>query len=182
MKRSIISAAVLSAVFMSAGAFAADNEEGTLIINGEITGSSCYFDGGQDSETLTLQTVDASLFANKAVGEEVEGDAAKTANMKIICPGSAQLKSINITNVTFGDNGIIRPTTGGDTNVGFKLKIDDKHIDSTGVIDIASLNKKLTSDGEIYDLNFDADYSRLNLQPVKNGQLSATVTFSVSAE
>lgn len=60
--------------------------------------------------------------------------------------------------------------------------MDDKHIDSTGIIDIASLNKTLTSSGEIYDLQFDADYSRLNLDPVKNGQLSATVTFSVSAE
>lgn len=49
MKRSIISAAVLSAVFMSAGVFAANNEEGTLTINGEIKGSSCYFDSGKDS-------------------------------------------------------------------------------------------------------------------------------------
>lgn len=181
MKRSIISAAVLSAVFMSAGAFAA-GEEGTLIINGEVTGSSCYFDGGKDSKTLQLKTVDASLFANKTVGEEVEGNATKTTNMKIICPGSTQLKSINITNVTFGDNGIIIPTDGADTNVGFKLKMDGKHIDNTGIVDIASLNKTLTSSGEIYDLNFDADYSRLNLDPVKNGQLSATVIFSVSAE
>lgn len=71
MKRSIISAVVLSAVFMSAGAFAA-GEEGSLIINGEITGSSCYFDGGKDSETLQLKTVDASLFSNKAVGRRLK--------------------------------------------------------------------------------------------------------------
>jgi type 1 fimbria pilin len=34
MKRSIISAAVLSVVFMSAGAFAADTDQGELIITG----------------------------------------------------------------------------------------------------------------------------------------------------
>lgn len=182
MKRSIISAAVLSAVFMSAGVFAANNEEGTLTINGEIKGSSCYFDSGKDSEILQLNAVDASLFANKAVGEEVEGNAQKATNMKIICPGNSKLTSINITNVVFGDGGIIKPSTGADTNVGFKLKMDEKHIDKTGVIDISSLNKTLGGEGEIYTLNFDADYSRLNLNPVKNGQLSATVTFSVSAE
>ncbi|HEM7415969.1 TPA: fimbrial protein [Citrobacter youngae] len=182
MKRSIISAAVLSAVFMSAGVFAANNEEGTLTINGEIKRSSCYFDSGKDSEILQLNAVDASLFANKAVGEVVEGNAQKATNMKIICPGNSKLTSINITNVVFGDGGIIKPSTGVDTNVGFKLKMDEKHIDKTGVIDISSLNKTLGGEGEIYTLNFDADYSRLNLNPVKNGQLSATVTFSVSAE
>ena len=68
MKRSIISAAVLSAVFMSAGVFAANNEEGTLTINGEIKGSSCYFDSGKDSEILQLNAVDASLSPIKRSG------------------------------------------------------------------------------------------------------------------
>ncbi|TMV41497.1 fimbrial protein, partial [Salmonella enterica subsp. enterica serovar Kentucky] len=40
MKRSIISAAVLSAVFMSAGAFAVDTDSGILNINGKVTGTS----------------------------------------------------------------------------------------------------------------------------------------------
>lgn len=36
MKRSIISAAVLSVVFMSAGAFAAGSDQGELIITGRL--------------------------------------------------------------------------------------------------------------------------------------------------
>ncbi len=45
MKRSIISAAVLSAVFMSAGAFAADSDQGELIITGKVVGTTCKFTG-----------------------------------------------------------------------------------------------------------------------------------------
>lgn len=37
MKRLIISAAILSAVFMSAGAFAAGTETGQLTITGKVT-------------------------------------------------------------------------------------------------------------------------------------------------
>ena len=45
MKRSIISAAVLSAVVMSAGAFAADSDQGELIITGKVVGTTCKFTG-----------------------------------------------------------------------------------------------------------------------------------------
>lgn len=52
MKRSIISAAVLSAVFMSAGAFAEDT--GTLNIIGTVVGTSCQFVSGNNSEDVVL--------------------------------------------------------------------------------------------------------------------------------
>ncbi|MEH1699254.1 fimbrial chaperone protein, partial [Salmonella enterica subsp. enterica serovar Enteritidis] len=41
MRRSLIAASVLSAVFMSAGVFAADEDMGELKINGEVVGTSC---------------------------------------------------------------------------------------------------------------------------------------------
>lgn len=61
MKRSIISVAVLSAVFMSAGAFAA-GEEGTLTIEGTIINSSCNFEDNKNSSVITLPEIDASRF------------------------------------------------------------------------------------------------------------------------
>lgn len=45
MKRSIISAAVLSAVVMSAGAFAADSDQGELIITGKVVGPPVNLQG-----------------------------------------------------------------------------------------------------------------------------------------
>lgn len=50
MKRSIISAAVLSAVFMSAGTFAADYDSGVLKINGKVVGTTCQFVGSNTAE------------------------------------------------------------------------------------------------------------------------------------
>ncbi|MJC99455.1 fimbrial chaperone protein, partial [Salmonella enterica subsp. enterica] len=43
MKRSLIAASVLSAVFMSAGAFAAEYDSGVLNINGKVVGTTCQF-------------------------------------------------------------------------------------------------------------------------------------------
>ncbi|HHR4661614.1 TPA: Stc fimbria major subunit StcA, partial [Salmonella enterica] len=46
MKRSLIAASVLSAVFMSAGVFAADEyDSGVLNINGKVVGTTCQFLG-----------------------------------------------------------------------------------------------------------------------------------------
>ncbi|SUX89603.1 major fimbrial subunit [Citrobacter koseri] len=45
MKRSIIAASVLSAIFMSAGVFAADADYGELIITGKVVGTTCKFVG-----------------------------------------------------------------------------------------------------------------------------------------
>ncbi|VDZ78033.1 fimbrial subunit protein [Salmonella bongori] len=56
MKRSIIAAAVVSSVFMSAGAFAADEDMGELKINGEVVGASCTFEG-VNSATIELSQV-----------------------------------------------------------------------------------------------------------------------------
>lgn len=62
MKRSIISAAVLSAVFMSAGAFAADTETGQLTITGKVTGAPCTFEADGGSVSINMPTVPTSVF------------------------------------------------------------------------------------------------------------------------
>lgn len=71
MKRSIISAAVLSAVFMSAGAFAVDTDSGILNINGKVTGTSCQFVDGATEATITLSSIPDSLFNEVDVGNDV---------------------------------------------------------------------------------------------------------------
>lgn len=45
MKRSIIAVAVLSSLFMSAGAVAEGNQQGELIITGNVVGTTCQFIG-----------------------------------------------------------------------------------------------------------------------------------------
>ncbi|WYJ52041.1 hypothetical protein SEEC0818_007715 [Salmonella enterica subsp. enterica serovar Cerro str. 818] len=66
MKRSIISAAVLSAVFMSAGAFAEDT--GTLNIIGTVVGTSCQFVSGNNSEDVVLSQVETNVFDTMSPG------------------------------------------------------------------------------------------------------------------
>ncbi|VEA46454.1 fimbrial protein [Salmonella enterica subsp. arizonae] len=72
MKRSLIAASVLSAVFMSAGAFAADEDMGELIINGKVVGTSCTFEGA-NSATIELSQVGVDRFADLNPGDIYTG-------------------------------------------------------------------------------------------------------------
>lgn len=51
MKRLTVAAAVLSTVFMSAGAFA-DTDQGEVIITGRVVGTTCQFLDGNNSTRL----------------------------------------------------------------------------------------------------------------------------------
>ncbi|ETX63683.1 fimbrial protein [Citrobacter portucalensis] len=190
MKRSIISVAVLSAVFMSAGAFAA-GEEGTLTIEGTIINSSCHFEDNKNSSTIILPEIDASRFSGLSAGDVVGTEVADPMPMKIICPAGTKLNTIRISNGEFTTDGVLKNTkeVNGDIDaskgVGVKLKLDSKLITNdqeTNIKDILTADKDDPS-GVEYSLKFSAQYARLNeATPVVAGEISSVLTISVSAE
>lgn len=190
MKRSIISAAVLSAVFMSAGAFAA-GEEGTLTIEGTIINSSCHFADNLNSSTITLPEIDASRFSGLSAGTVVGNEVTDPTPMKIICPAGTKLSTVRISNGDFTTEGVLKNAkeVNGDIDaskgVGVKLKLGSKLITNdqeTNVKDILSTTKD-DSSGVEYSLDFSAQYARLNeATPVVAGEISSVLTISVSAE
>lgn len=184
MKRSIISAAVLSAVFMSAGAFAA-NEIGTLTINGTVENSSCYFKNSDAKSTITLPNIDASRFSGLSTGATV-GDEKRdddSTPMVIVCPVGTELNTVRITGAQF-TSGVLNKTSGDANGVGFNLALGDKQITDAEESNLKNeLTAKETNDGIEYTLDFKAKYARLNSDiPVTSGTLSSVLTISVSAD
>ncbi|WP_413594984.1 fimbrial protein [Citrobacter youngae] len=182
MKRSIISAAVLSAVFMSAGAFAA-NETGTLTINGTVENSSCYFKDNSNNSSITLPSVDASRFASLSTGATVGDEVNSSTPLVIVCPTGTELKTVRITGANF-TSGVLTKTSGDAEGVGFNLMLGNKQItdieesDLTGILDPTT-----SSEGVEYTLGFSAKYARLDSSiPVTAGTLSSVLTISVSAD
>ena len=88
MKRSIISAAVLSAVVMSAGAFAADSDQGELIITGKVVGTTCKFTG-DTTATIGMNQIGADRLNALSAGGVYEGYSNKTTvPLTVECTGS----------------------------------------------------------------------------------------------
>ncbi|CAH6020241.1 TPA: fimbrial protein [Citrobacter koseri] len=184
MKRSIIAASVLSAIFMSAGVFAAELETGTLTIEGEVINSSCYFKNGLDDSRIVLPGVDASRFSGLSAGETVGAEEGTQTAMKIVCPVGSGLKTIRITNGVFNASGVLKKSSGGAEGVGFNLKLGNKPITNDQETDISGeLTPVSTGDGEEYTLDFKAQYARLDSSTaVIAGDLSSVLTISVSAD
>lgn len=88
MKRSLIAASVLSAVFMSAGVFAADEDMGELKINGEVVGTSCTFEGA-NSATIELSQVGVDRLTDLNPGDIYTGYTSPEAILKVKCTNTA---------------------------------------------------------------------------------------------
>lgn len=87
MKRSIISAAVLSVVFMSAGAFAADTDQGELIITGKVVGTTCKFTG-DSTATIGMNQIGADRLNALSAGGVYDGYTNKTTvPLTVECTG-----------------------------------------------------------------------------------------------
>ncbi|MEB1123739.1 fimbrial protein YehD, partial [Citrobacter freundii] len=116
MKRSIISAAVLSVVFMSAGTFAADTDQGELIITGKVVGTTCKFTG-DSTATIGMNQIGADRLNALSAGGVYDGYTNKTTvPLTVECTGteapkitfsSSQFDSTNkyITRNTASNNG-----------------------------------------------------------------------------
>ncbi|EFQ7999289.1 fimbrial protein YehD [Salmonella enterica] len=180
MKRSIISAAVLSAVFMSAGAFAADTDSGVLNINGKVTGTSCQFVDGATKATITLSSIPDSLFNEVDVGNDVTyGEGRASSPLQIKCANASNVK-VFISANDVDNNDIIIPTIGFATGVGFKLFHNNKSIAKSGSEGIPLSDFPAAEEG-VYKLDLAARYAKRTMA-VTPGDVNATVTLKVVQE
>ncbi|HAU3144628.1 TPA: fimbrial protein YehD [Salmonella enterica subsp. salamae] len=172
MKRSLISASVLSAVFMSAGVFAAEYDSGVLNINGKVVGTTCQFVDTNTAE-IRLNEIGADKVSSLDPGQIYDAVTNQTqVPLKIKCqPGVTP--RITFSSTQFDSNDITY-NNGSAKGVGFAVYYGntDNQIDpQTGVI------LEPNSEGE-YDLTFLARYARLE-GSVASGDVSSTLTLTV---
>ena len=179
MKRSIITIAVLSSVFISAGAVAATGDtydSGVLKINGKVVGTTCQFIDSNTAE-ISLNEVGMDKLSTLLVGQAYTPVVNGTQQpLRIKCEGN------KIPRVTFSasqfDDKKVTFNNGDAKGVGFAVYYgnDNKQIDPAGKMDLAP---EKNANGE-YELNFFARYARLNnSDAVKAGTVSSTLTLTV---
>ncbi|EAR5801853.1 fimbrial protein YehD [Salmonella enterica] len=174
MKRSIITATVLSAVFMSAGAFAADEDMGELIINGKVVGTSCTFEGA-NSATIELSQVGVDRFADLNPGDIYTGYTSPEAILKVKCSNTANPR-ISFNRNQFVDNMQITKNNATNNGAGFAVYLDGTQVkpDEEGNY---TLNSSKFENG-VYTLNFSARYAAVE-NTVTPGSVESVLTMTV---
>ncbi|EEM3548302.1 fimbrial protein YehD [Salmonella enterica] len=174
MKRSLIAASVLSAVFMSAGAFAADEDMGELKINGEVVGTSCTFEGA-NSATIELSQVGVDRFADLNPGDIYTGYTSPEAILKVKCSDTANPR-ISFNRSQFVDNMQITKNNATNNGAGFAVYLDGAQVkpDEAGNY---TLNSSKFDDG-VYTLNFSARYAAVE-NTVTPGSVESVLTMTV---
>ncbi|EPE0972559.1 fimbrial protein YehD [Salmonella bongori] len=174
MKRSIITAAVVSSVFMSAGAFAADEDMGELKINGEVVGTSCTFEG-VNSATIELSQVGVDQLTGLNPGDIYTGYTSPEAILKVKCTNTANPR-ISFNRSQFVDNTQITKNTVSNNGAGFAVFLDGTQVelDNSGnfKLDPAKFDKG------VYTLNFTARYAAVE-NIVTPGLVESVLTMTV---
>ena len=167
MKRSIISAAVLSAVVMSAGAFAADSDQGELIITGKVVGTTCKFTG-DTTATIGMNQIGADRLNALSAGGVYEGYSNKTTvPLTVECTGSKAPKITFSSSQFDSNNKYITRNTAANNGAGFTVYYGDTGIELTKTAD----NK--------YTLNFSARYAKIGSADVSAGDVASSLTMTV---
>ena len=180
MKRSIISAAVLSAVFMSAGAFAADTETGQLTITGKVTGAPCTFETGGDSVSINMPTVPTSVFSALSIYSTYNDAVGVTSNvLKIKCSGdSSKIKLSLISGGKIPGND--KAIKSGNETVGYYLYLGSEatELDVSKPLDISNYK----NDAGDYSIPFSAKYLKLTSNDVAAGDVISNLVLRVSED
>ncbi|EGB9536653.1 fimbrial protein YehD, partial [Salmonella enterica] len=170
---SLIAASVLSAVFMSAGAFAVDEyDSGVLNINGKVVGTTCQFLGTNTAE-IRLNEIGTDKVINLTPGQIYDAVTSQTQMpLKIKCQPDVAPR-ITFSSTQF-DSRDITFNNGSAKGVGFAVyyRSTDNQIDPETGVTLAP-----NSSGE-YDLTFLARYARLD-GDVASGDVSSTLTLTV---
>ena len=177
MKRSIIAVAVLSSLFMSAGNAAEGNQQGELIITGNIAGTTCQFDASTTA-TITMNEIGADQFQGKDAGYIHDAYSNTTIlPLKVICTGD------NAPKITFsrdqfdvGNSGITR-NTADENGAGFAVYYEGADGQSQQIKgdDYIHLVK---NENNTYELNFRAKYAAVDTE-VKAGPVNSALTMTV---
>ncbi|MEG9609104.1 fimbrial protein YehD [Citrobacter portucalensis] len=176
MKRSIISAAVLSAVSMSAGAFAADTDQGELIITGKVVGTTCKFTG-DTTATIGMNQIGADRLNNLGAGGVYEGYSNKTTvPLTVECTGDKAPKITFSSSQFDSSNKYITRNTAANNGAGFSVYYGDDFTKQVNPDTGIELTK--TSDNK-YTLNFSARYARIGAAAVTAGDVASSLTMTV---
>ncbi|EET2648784.1 fimbrial protein YehD [Escherichia coli] len=179
MKRSIIAAAVLSSLFMSAGnAAEVENAMGTLIINGKVAGTTCQFLSGSDNATIEMSEIGIDQFDNVQVGAPVTTYSNTTSlPLKVKCEVGVQPRiTFSSTQFEGADLNITRNT--GDANdVGFAVFYGQEASTGNQITGNKPVELTQSENGE-YDLHFTAQYAKAGAD-VSKGGVNSTITMTV---
>lgn len=178
MKRSIIAAAVLSSVFMSAGAFAADSDQGELIIKGLVEGTSCVF-VDNNTATITMNQVGLDRLQSLGVGGIYTGYTHKTTKpLTVKCTTGKPNVYFSSSQFNGGSNKNITINTASENGVGFVVYQGDK-LDTP--IDPAKPVELTGGTDGVYTLDFSARYAKTS-QTVTAGEVASTLTLTIVSE
>ncbi|WP_213133895.1 fimbrial protein YehD [Citrobacter sp. FP75] len=173
MKRSIISVAVLSAVFMSAGAFAADSDQGELVITGKVVGTTCKFTG-DTTATIGMNQIGADRLNALNPGGVYDGYSNKTTvPLTVECTGSAAPKITFSSSQFDSTNKYITRNTAVSNGAGFAVYYGDTQVNPESGIQLAK-----TSDNK-YVLDFSARYAKVGSTTVTGGDVASSLTMTV---
>ena len=176
MKRSIISAAVLSAVVMSAGAFAADSDQGELIITGKVVGTTCKFTG-DTTATIGMNQIGADRLNALSAGGVYEGYSNKTTvPLTVECTGSKAPKITFSSSQFDSNNKYITRNTAAYNGAGFTVYYGDDFTKQVNPDTGIELTK--TADNK-YTLNFSARYAKIGSADVSAGDVASSLTMTV---
>lgn len=176
MKRSIISAAVLSTVFMSAGAFAADTDQGELIITGKVVGTTCKFTG-DTTATIGMNQIGADRLNNLGAGGVYEGYSNKTTvPLTVECTGDKAPKITFSSSQFDSANKYITRNTAANNGAGFSVYYGD---DFTKQVNPDTGIELTKTDDNKYTLNFSARYARIGAAAVTAGDVASSLTMTV---
>lgn len=186
MKRSIISAAVLSAVFMSAGAFAAETETGQLTIKGFVLPTSCTMISGADKEQIIMPDVSQSALNQLSVGQQLNGitNSSSGSKIKFKCEGN------NNPSISFIEDGftsqyrdITEKSSGNASGVGYKVYLQNERASGDASKPIQpgeSVKLAKVVSGE-YELDFKAYYAK-TANEVTSGDVNSVIKLQVSTD
>lgn len=179
MKRSLVTAAVLSALFVSAGAFAADSDYntdyGVLNIKGEVKGTTCKFSNNNFESTIIMNQIGTDVFNNIAAGNAYSGYTNQTTTpLKLKCDPNKK-PHIYFSSSQFEDaNESITLNTATNNGVGFLVMYNGESFSPKDGIELSQ-----EQDGT-YELHFSAQYARLkSASAVSSGEVASSLTLTV---
>ncbi|NTZ49157.1 fimbrial protein YehD [Citrobacter gillenii] len=176
MKRSIISAAVLSVVFMSAGVFAADTDQGELIITGKVVGTTCKFTG-DSTATIGMNQIGTDRLNALTAGGVYDGYSNKTTvPLSVECTGNTAPKITFSSSQFDSANKYITRNTAANNGAGFSVYYGDDFTKPVNPEEGITLTK--TADNK-YTLNFSARYAKIGTAAVSAGDVASSLTMTV---
>lgn len=175
MKRTIIAASVLSAVFMSAGVFAAESDQGELIITGKVVGTTCKFTG-DTTATIGMNQIGVDRLNGLTTGGVYEGYSNKTtAPLTVKCTGD-KAPRITFSSSQFDSaNNFITRNTASANGAGFVVYYGD---DFTNRVTPDSGIQLTKTENNEYTLTFSARYAKQG-PAVTAGDVASSLTMTV---